>query len=171
MEHVLKTDRCYIRQLQKGDIEAEIRLLSDPEMLDFVEPPEEYDEEIRLWSEYKEKVYDRYGYGMMGIFDKDTDELIGEAGLEPRFDINRNEYPYDWMFEKNSAELGYFIKKELWGQGLCTEACKRIISYCNGNCGISCVFARTDDENTASVKVLDKLGFKKINGCIYRLDI
>ncbi len=161
-EHIIETRRCYIREIEEGDIAKELLLYESPHMTDFIDPPGEYDEEVKLCREYADKVYRRYGYGMWGIFDRETDELIGEAGLEPRFDVDRLEYPFDWMFERTSAELGFFIAEPLWGAGYCTEACKEILTYCKDKFGIRTVFARAQKENPASVRVLEKLGFERL---------
>ena len=166
-KHIIETERCYISALDEGDIAKEIELCADPFMTEFMDPPQDYDEEVQLCREYAQKVYGKYGYGMWGIFDRGTDELIGEAGLEPRFDVDRQEYPYDWMFERNCAELGFFVAHSLWGQGYCTEACREILDYCAKNFGIPSVFARVLDDNVASVRVLEKLGFSRYDGNLY----
>ena len=152
----------FIREIEESDIAAEITMFNGPHMSDFIDPPEDYDTELQLCREHAAKVYGKYGYGMWGIFDRKTGELIGEAGLEPRFDVDRQDYPFDWMFERSCAELGFFISESLWGQGYCTEACREILSYCNRKFGITVVFARAEDENRASVRVLEKLGFTRL---------
>ena len=166
-EYLIETKRCLIKEIETSDIASESKLYSSPHMTDFIDPPEEYEEELRLCEEYARKVYGRYGYGMWGIFHKDTGELIGEAGLEPRFDVDREEYPYDWMFERNCAELGFFIAEDLWGQGYCTEVCSEILPYCRDHFGITSVFARASSENLASVRVLEKLGFEEMEKSLY----
>ena len=166
-EHIIETPRCYIREIEEGDIAAELELYDSPHMTDFIDPPEEYEDEVILCRLYADKVYGQYGYGMWGIFDRATDELIGEAGLEPRFDVDRQEYPYDWMFERSSAELGFFIAERLWGQGFCTEACNEILTCCKDRFGITTVFARAQDDNVASVRVLEKLGFSEMENNLY----
>ena len=166
---IFETKRCYVREMKESDVADEIKLYERPHMTDFIEPPEEYEEEVKLCGEYARKVYGRFGYGMWGIFDKENDRLIGEAGLEPRFDVDRSAYPYDWMFEDNCAELGFFIAEQLWGRGYCTEVCSQVLTYCREHFGISDVFARAEDGNVASVRVLEKLGFTKIDDCLYRL--
>lgn len=100
-----------------------------------------------------------------------NDRLIGEAGLEPRFDVDRDQYPYDWMFERNCAELGFFIAEDLWGKGYCTEVCREILPYCKEHYGITDVFALADAYNEASVRVLEKLGFEHIENELYRMKI
>lgn len=164
---ILETERCYVRELEESDVAAEAKLFESPHMTDFIDPPEEYEEEVLLCREYAELVYRRYGFGTWGIFDRNTDALIGEAGLEPRFDVDRDEYPYDWMFEDDCAELGFLIAEDLWGQGYCTEACSSILGYCKEHFGIRRVFARAEEENAASVRVLEKLGFTREEKGLY----
>ena len=166
---ITETKRCYIREIRESDVAAETELYNSSHMTDFIDPPEEYDKEVLLFREYADKVYKKYGYGMWGIFDKASGQLIGEAGLEPCFDVDRARYPYNWMFERNCAELGFFIAEHLWGKGYCTEACTEILTYCREHFGITRVFARAEDSNTASVRVLSKLGFSKLEENIYFL--
>ena len=136
-------------------------------MTDYIDPPEEYSQEILLHREYADKVYGKYGFGMWGIFDKSSGHLIGESGLEPCFDVDRTRYPYEWMFEKNCAELGFLIAENLWGDGYCTEVCAKILPYCREHFCITRVFARVQEKNTASLRVLDKLGFLRLEEGLY----
>ena len=105
------------------------------------------------------KIYGVYGFGIWGVFDKNTGRLIGEAGLEPRFDIDRTKYPFDWMFDRHCAELGFLIAEDLWGQGYCKEAYSAVLSYCREHFSITDVFSRTNADNIASIRVLEGLGF------------
>ena len=83
---ILETPRCYIREINEADIAAEFKLYDSPHMTDYIPPLSDPETEVSLCREYAERVYGVYGYGMWGVFDRVTDRLIGEAGLEPRFD-------------------------------------------------------------------------------------
>lgn len=159
-EYIIVTSRCGIREIRYTDIPVEFELYSGPHMTDHIPPLSDPEREAELCREYAVQIYDRYGYGMWGIFDLNTGRLIGEAGLEPRFDVDRAKYPYDWMFDKQCAELGFCIAEDLWGQGYCKEVCRGILDYCHERFGITRVFARTVSANTASVHVLESLGFE-----------
>ncbi|MCR5054586.1 MAG: GNAT family N-acetyltransferase [Lachnospiraceae bacterium] len=160
-DKILETKRCYVREIMVSDVPAELELYDSPHFTDFIEPLYELEKEAEYQRLYVEKIYGKYGYGMWAVFDKETDRLIGEAGLEHRIDTNREKFPYDWMFEESCAELGFCIAEDLWGQGYCTEVCRAIMDHCRDHFGIHTVFARADAENTASVRVLTKLGFKR----------
>ncbi len=159
--YLFTTRRCGIRELTEADLPAEFELYRGPHMTEHIPPLSGYKEELKLFREYAGLVYRVYGYGMWGIFDPVTGRLMGEAGLEPRVDVNRAKYPYDWMFGEHSAELGFLIAEELWGQGYCKEACRGVLQYCGEHFGIDTVFARTVPENIAAVRVLAGLGFEE----------
>lgn len=159
-KQILETPRCYIRELTEADIAAEYELYDSPHMTDYIPPLSDPETEVSLCKEYAKRVYAVYGYGMWGIFDRDTGRLIGEAGLEPRADTDREKYPYDWMFDEHTAELGFMIAEDLWGLGYAKEVCRAIIDHCREHFGITTVFARTDPANIASLHVLGKLGFE-----------
>ncbi len=157
--YILTTRRCGIRELTEADLPDEGALYKSPHMTDHIPPLEDPEQELLLLREYVVKVYRKYGYGMWGIFDLKSGRLIGEAGLEPRADVNRAKYPYDWMFDKDTAELGFLMARDLWGKGYCKEACQGILKYCSEHFGIKKVFARTDPDNIPSIHVLIGLGF------------
>ena len=158
-EYIFSTRRCGIRELTQADIPAEFMLYSGEDMTDHIPPLSDPEKEVKLCREYARLIYRRFGFGMWGVFDLDSGRLIGEAGLEKRFDVDREKYPYDWMFEDDCAEIGFMIARDLWGEGYCSEVCLKILDHCHEHFGINDVFARTDPDNTASVSVLKKLGF------------
>ena len=168
-KRILETERCYVREIGVDDVPAEFVLYDSPHFTDFIEPLYEIEEEMRYQQLYIEKIYGKYGYGMWAVFDKETDRLIGEAGLEHRSDINREKFPYEWMFDEKCSELGFCFAEDLWGQGYCTEVCRAILDYGRNVLGHNTFFARAVPENVASVRVLSKLGFKNYEGKYYIL--
>ena len=82
------------------------------------------------------------------VCDINTEEIIGCVG----FQINKRHL---------HAELGYWIKKELWNKGFCYEATKTCLQYVFTQTSINKVFAQHFAKNPASGKVLQKLGMQK----------
>lgn len=62
--------------------------------------------------------------------------------------------------EAKRLELGFMIVREHWGQGLTTEVAVRLIDYAKELATHDVLVARTDTRNTASIRTLEKLGFK-----------
>ena len=59
-----------------------------------------------------------------------------------------------------TAELGYYISEEYWGNGIMTEAVKQICDYVFRNSDIIRIYAEPFSYNTASCRVLEKAGFQ-----------
>jgi RimJ/RimL family protein N-acetyltransferase len=58
-----------------------------------------------------------------------------------------------------SAELGYVLAVDHWGHGYGTEAARRMIAFAFESNDLAQVHARVLPGNTASRRVLDKVGF------------
>ena len=56
-------------------------------------------------------------------------------------------------------DIGYILAPELWGQGLVAEALVPIIGRAFGQAGLERITADVDPRNTASIRLLEKLGF------------
>jgi [ribosomal protein S5]-alanine N-acetyltransferase len=77
---------------------------------------------------------------------KETGELAGCVSI---LDIDKT---------SNSGELGYWIAKDLWGQGYCTEAASAIIKYGFEEMNLNRIHAKHLVRNPASGSVMKKLG-------------
>jgi len=78
-------------------------------------------------------------------------EAAGVAGFVPGTDV-----------ERVSAEIGYWLGEKYWNRGIMTSVVKDITDYVFNNTEIMRLFAPVFGFNTASMRVLDKAGFKKI---------
>lgn len=58
-----------------------------------------------------------------------------------------------------TAEMGYYIGEEYWGNGYTTKAVKQACSFMFENTDIIRIFAAPFAHNTASCRVLEKAGF------------
>ena len=80
---------------------------------------------------------------------KDNGRPIGSIGLH-RKDLAEFEDEY---------ELGYWIGKPFWGQGLIPEASREILRYAFDNLGMNRIWCGYYDGNIKSHRVQEKLGF------------
>lgn len=60
---------------------------------------------------------------------------------------------------KFTAEIGYYIATQFWGNGLATQAVKLLTEYIFGNTEIMRLYAEPFARNKASCRVLEKAGF------------
>ena len=91
---------------------------------------------------------EKYKVQYWPIFMKDTKEFIGCCGLRP----------YD--LEKNIYEIGIHILPQYWGKGIASEALKSVIEYAFKELKVENLFAGHNPKNSASKKLLTKVGFQ-----------
>ena len=68
-----------------------------------------------------------------------------------------------WQYSENNlrAEVGYVLNREYWRGGLMTQALSAMIDYAFSTLGLHRLEADTDDNNLASLALLEKLGFQR----------
>ena len=147
---ILETPRCVVRELSLDDLDGLFELYADDGMDAYTEPLYPYEEEKEFQRAYIENMYRYFGYGMWLVFEKETGELIGRAGLEHR--------EYNDVVE---LELGYLIGKKYQGKGYATEVCKAIIDYGKENAGFERINTVIQDGNDVSIALSKKLGFEQ----------
>jgi len=81
------------------------------------------------------------------VLERETGEVVGEAGLKPFEDGGRD------------VEIGYAFGPASWGRGYATEAGRAILNEAFGPLGLERIVAVTSEENSRSQRVLAKLGF------------
>ncbi len=70
--------------------------------------------------------------------------------------VNRGEFEY-----QKSGEIGYWLAKEYWRQGITSVAIKQMTEQVFANTDIIRIFASVFSGNTASMQLLLKSGFKQ----------
>lgn len=85
------------------------------------------------------------------IIDRYTDEFIGTIAF------------HHFEFDKNKVQIGYNLKKSCWRRGIMSDVLKLIIDYLQSNSSLEIIEASIEDENIASVKLVEKLGFELSN--------
>ena len=63
--------------------------------------------------------------------------------------------------DNRQAGLGYSIARDLWGQGLATEAARAVVVAAFRTLDLDRVFATADARNLASQRVMEKLGMRR----------
>ena len=62
------------------------------------------------------------------------------------------------------VRLGYLLSQDVWGQGMASELVNGFVSWCRGQSSISCISAGVAVDNPASNRVLEKTGFRRVDG-------
>jgi RimJ/RimL family protein N-acetyltransferase len=145
---ILETDRLLLREFMPDDAEDFFRMVSDPDVTRYTGDGAKTLEEARKGLE--ERIfhdYRKYGYGRWAVVFKPAGQVIGFAGLK-------------YLDDVSEVDLGYRFFKEYWGRGLATEASRALLAYGFDVLRLERVVGIVDVENKASIRVLEKVGFK-----------
>ena len=149
---VCETDRLLIREMKKEDIPRLMEICSQETSRDACEGvAKPLSEELEGFDAYRSYMYELCDMGYWSVLKKDTGEIIGRAGIEPKF----------WNRKKTVVEMGYIIDEKYRRQGYAYEACQGIIQE-SAKRGAVYLHCRIKSGNKASVNLAEKLGFQKI---------
>ena len=155
--NILETDRLILRQFTLEDAPTMFAINSDPEVVRYAEgvTPSSLDESIEHLRDGPLADYEEFGYGRWGMVLKQSDALIGFCGMK-------------YLKELGLNEVGYRLERKHWGSGLATEAAGATLDYARRRLGMDYVIALIMEENTASIRVAEKLGMT--SGGLIRFD-
>lgn len=148
MRNEIGTERLVLRQLALNDAAAFSKLADDYNISKMTgslpHPFPLYSAEFKIMYLRQQK---RRGLAYPYAITVNGGELIGVM------DLFRSAHD-------TALEIGYWIGKPYWGQGLSTEAAKAIIQEAKDRLGVQALMAGVFADNPASLRVLEKLGFK-----------
>src|SRR5215203_4676893 len=99
-----------------------------------------------LLKKFIESFYPQGIRTIWAVFAKKDSRYVGHAAIRPR--PAKTE---DW-------EISYMLKTEEWGKGFATEIARRLVEYGFDELNLTEVVATIDDNNFASIKVVEKAG-------------
>lgn len=142
---IIQTSRLTLREFIPEDATHMYLLNSDAEVIGFTgdEPFKNVDEARLMIENYRQ--YEDYGYGRWTVSMNATEEYLGWCGL------NHHE-------GKNETDLGFRFLRKHWGKGLATEAAMACVQYAFTTLGLTKIIGRAMKENTASIRILEKVG-------------
>jgi ribosomal-protein-alanine N-acetyltransferase len=142
----IKTERLRIRPLMTDDIDALHQIWTEAGVRKYLWDGEVISrEETALVIEKSLKYFRSRGFGLCAVSLLDENKVIGFCGY--------------WFFhEPPQLELLYGISTDQWGKGFAPEAANAMLHYGFEKLSFQEVLASTDGANTASVRVMNKLG-------------
>jgi [ribosomal protein S5]-alanine N-acetyltransferase len=152
--YFLTTDRLGFSHWNEDDLALAITLWGDPRVSAFIGGPFTAEEvKARLGREIEMLGACKVQY--WPVFLLKDGELAGCAGLRPYGD------------DEHIMELGFHFRPEYWGQRLAQEAARAVIAFAFETIALKGLFAGHHPENTASERLLRKLGFRFTHQEIY----
>ncbi|MEL6341755.1 MAG: GNAT family N-acetyltransferase [Myxococcota bacterium] len=150
MDALLTTPRLLLRPHHLSDVPFMVRLNDDPDVVRYTgdvafEDPSEAVAVVRSL----QRQFAARRMGRLIAIERATGEPVGWCGLKFRED-------------EGVVDLGYRFLKDRWGRGYATEAGQACVRYGFDDLGLASMIAEVVPENKGSVRVLEKLGFRRI---------
>ncbi|WP_216216385.1 GNAT family N-acetyltransferase [Amycolatopsis aidingensis] len=148
---VLCGSRVRLRGLRRADTRAVLRVFADPETSRFLEA--DLSDPVRAREMVRRRL-DHQGPEGTGHWVIEFDgTVVGLAHLRPS-----SELPTE------GAEIGWFLDRAHGGRGLATEATALLLEHGLGTLGLPAVWALVHEDNLASRKLAERLGFQDVGG-------
>jgi ribosomal-protein-alanine N-acetyltransferase len=145
---LLTTERLLLREFFENDWHAIFAYQSDPRYLRYSPWTQRQREDVAwLVQECIRWQHEQpHGKFQLAIVLQTDNLLIGTCGI-------RKATAY-----AQEAELGYELHPDYWGHGYATEAARSLLTFGFESLGLQRVWAQCVAENTASIRVLERLG-------------
>ncbi len=152
----IETNRLVIQNLTRDDTRNLYHILSDTEVMKYIEPPFDYNKTVTFIKTYAlcnpPQIY--------GIFLKQNGLLIGHLIFHP--------------FNEKAYELGWVIARQYWNNGYAQELTKGIITY-SKKYRIPKLVLECDRQQIVTKHIAEKHGFKHVrdedNLSVFELDL
>jgi RimJ/RimL family protein N-acetyltransferase len=145
----INADRVCLRAISENDVDALFGIFSDPRVMRYWSTPplSSRTEAVELLKEindcFRNESMIKWGVALLS-----DDSLIGTATL------------FNFNLESGRAELGYCLGSAYWGKGYINEALNALFSYWFNELNMRRLEADVDPRNEASLRTVDRLGFK-----------
>ena len=154
---IMQTERIILRRWQPSDVAALYKYASDPD----VGPR-------AGWSAHKS--VEESAEIIRTVFNNDTTwAIVLRATAEPIGCMGYFTHETSNIhIGENDCEVGYWVARPYWNQGICTEALRLMLDYCLNVKHFCNVWADHFVANPASGRVMQKCGFAdtgRLNRC------
>ena len=149
MTFQLETERLVLREFAVEDALGFYQMNDNAEVLQYTGDKPFRDPEAAAAFILSYNHYKVHGYGRWTIVRKTDQAYLGFCGLK-------------YHPETEEVDLGFRLIRNEWGRGYATEAASACLEYGLNQLKLPRIIGRVRQVNTASVKVLEKIGMKRV---------
>jgi RimJ/RimL family protein N-acetyltransferase/predicted acetyltransferase len=149
MNIILETKRLILKQPTLSDYDELLQLRTDDQVMQYIGNGNiQTENQVKEFIENAKPYSDEYGLGFYSVFEKETNNFVGQAGLfHLGFNVNQPD-----------IELAYRLHKKYWNKGYATELAKALIDYGFNKFSFPKIVAIVHPENDRSRRVMEKVG-------------
>ncbi len=145
---MLETERLLLRPISAGEADLLHRISNEPNVRLYLWDNEVVSEAtIHDLIAQSERMFSKEKIGLFSVRMRGRVDLLGLCG-------------FVWLGGMEEPELWYELTQEVWGRGIATEAAWACVRYAFEEVGMGRVIAGADAPNSASLRVIEKLGMK-----------
>lgn len=145
---ILETPRLRLLPWQPDDWLQLKPIAQDAEVMRYISNGQPWpDERIREFVARQAACFASRGFCLWRLIEKLTQEMIGFCGLQP-------------LAETQEIEIGWWLARAWWGNGLATEAAREALRDAFERAGLQRIVAIAQPENLASIHVMEKIGMR-----------
>lgn len=158
---VLETERLRLRGHRADDLDACAALWADTEVVRHTTGKPQTREEV--WWRILRYIghWALMGYGFWALEEKASGKFVGDVGFA---DFKRELTPS----LGDTPESGWVLASEFHGKGYATEAMRAVIAWGDEHFGAVRTACLIHPDNTASLRVAEKLGYREYARSAYR---
>ncbi len=151
----ITTKRLHLRHFLKEDIETYSEMMGDDEIARWFPKGIGYThEEAQTSLDNILSHWKKYGFGLWAITRKEGSCLIGRCGL-------------NYIPETSEVEIDFVLASRYWKKGYATEAANASLYYAFKILALDRIIALAKPENSASLRVIQKIGMHYIRNAEY----
>ena len=146
----LHTERLTLRHLEASDVAEVFSVFSDPVVMRYWDgrPMTTLQDAMAYINDIHDG-FRRRALFQWGIADRSSDVIVGTGTL------------IHVSIAHQRCELGFALQQRRWGRGLGTEAVTALVDFAFDSLGLHRIEADVDPRNDRSLRLLERLGFRR----------
>lgn len=141
----LETKRLILRPMEADDFDDLLLIFTDPNVMASFGGELFTREQMQRWLQRNLAHQEKFGYGLFSVIHQESNNLIGDCGLEQ-------------IEDQGTAELGYDFRSDFWNRGFATEAATAVRDYAFEVLELPRLISLIRVGNLSSSRVAEKVG-------------
>lgn len=146
---ILTTQRLRLEPFNDLHLAGLLAVNRDPAVMRYITGKPQTAEDTQAVIARVKKRWTEWGFSWWSLIEQDSDELIGSGCIQ-----------YLGGDTANPLEIGWRLRRDKWGQGLASEAARRMAGFAFETIGGERLCAVCHQDNQRSARVMQRLGMR-----------
>jgi RimJ/RimL family protein N-acetyltransferase len=151
---VIETERLILRPWTDTDRKPFIRIVSDPEVGEWLGGHRTRDQAIGDFERMR-AFWNEHGYGQFAVVRRTDAAILGRVGCRRQ--------PPEWKHPMaEEVEIGWLLARDAWGNGYATEAAAAVLPWGFETLAAQAIYSWTARTNHRSEAVMQRIGMTRL---------